>query len=177
MNDIDSAKLDCSSPAQGAGSNMASKSTRSGSEAVRRLEELRTAYDRLRTEQIRAEGEAERLEQELAVAKAEARAEFGTDDEAALAGLVGGSGAAFAFGIRGPDDEYCGNQPADERDENKDEVYRGRPAQEQARPDQAEIPVDLAAGTHRVTVEVQYRGDRSALFARFFDPDRKLVWK
>jgi hypothetical protein len=67
---------------------MASKSTRSGSEAVRRLEELRAAYDRLRTEQIRAEGEAERLEQELAVAKAEARAEFGTDDEAALAGLV-----------------------------------------------------------------------------------------
>ncbi|WP_046864300.1 hypothetical protein [Microvirga massiliensis] len=67
---------------------MASKSTRSGSEAVRRLEELRAAYDRLRTEQIRAEGEAERLEQELAVAKAEARGEFGTDDEAALAGLV-----------------------------------------------------------------------------------------
>jgi chromosome segregation ATPase len=67
---------------------MAGKPVRSGSEATQRLEELRAAYDRLRTEQIRAEGEAERLEQELEIARAEARAEFGTDDENALAGMI-----------------------------------------------------------------------------------------
>ena len=67
---------------------MPGKPVHSGSEATRRLEELRAAYDRLRTEQIRAEGEAERLEQELEIVRAEARAEFGTDDAQALAGLV-----------------------------------------------------------------------------------------
>ena len=30
---------------------------------------------------------------------------------------------------------------------------------------------------HWDDIEVHYRGDRSALYARFFDPDRKLVWK
>jgi putative heme-binding domain-containing protein len=57
------------------------------------------------------------------------------------------------------------------------EVYRGWPTREQARPDQADVAVDLAAGTHRVTIEVHYRGDRSALYARLLDPDRRLVWK
>ena len=38
---------------------MAGKPMRSGSEATRRLEELRAAYDRLRTERIRAGGEAD----------------------------------------------------------------------------------------------------------------------
>jgi hypothetical protein len=88
LNDIDSSELDYSSWVRGAGSSMAGKPVRSGSEATQRLEELRAAYDRLRTEQIRAEGEAERLEQELEIARAEARAEFGTDDENALAGMI-----------------------------------------------------------------------------------------
>jgi putative membrane-bound dehydrogenase-like protein len=57
------------------------------------------------------------------------------------------------------------------------EVLRGCPTKDPARPDQTDVPVELAAGTHRVTIEIHYRGDRSALYARFFDPDRKLVWK
>ena len=55
---------------------------------LKRLEETRAAYERLRTERIRAEGEVERLSSELDAARAEARAAFGTDDERAIAALV-----------------------------------------------------------------------------------------
>lgn len=49
---------------------------------LRRLEEMRSKFDRLRAERIRAEGEVERLTRELDQARDIARAEFGTDDEA-----------------------------------------------------------------------------------------------
>jgi nucleoid-associated protein YejK len=55
---------------------------------LKRLEELRPAYDRLRAERIRAEGEIERLTAELEEARQAAREAFGTDDEAALAAMV-----------------------------------------------------------------------------------------
>ena len=66
---------------------MAAKTARSEGD-LKRLDELRPAFDRLRTERIRAEGEIERLSRELEAAKAEARAEFGTDDEAEIRRLV-----------------------------------------------------------------------------------------
>lgn len=55
---------------------------------LRRLDELRRTYDRLRTERIRAEGEVERLGREAEQARAEAKAEFGTDDEAEIRRLI-----------------------------------------------------------------------------------------
>jgi predicted RNase H-like nuclease (RuvC/YqgF family) len=48
---------------------------------IRRIEQMRTTFDRLRTERIRAESEVERLERELEQAREAARAAFGTDDE------------------------------------------------------------------------------------------------
>jgi hypothetical protein len=66
---------------------MAAKTARSEGD-LKRLDELRPAFDRLRTERIRAEGEIERLSRELEAAKAEARAAFGTDHEAEIRRLV-----------------------------------------------------------------------------------------
>jgi predicted nucleic acid-binding Zn-ribbon protein len=48
---------------------------------IRRIEQMRATFDRLRTERIRAESDVERLEQDLAQAREAARAMFGTDDE------------------------------------------------------------------------------------------------
>jgi hypothetical protein len=48
---------------------------------IRRIEQMRATFDRLRTERIRAESEVERLEQDLARAREAARTTFGTDDE------------------------------------------------------------------------------------------------
>lgn len=58
------------------------------SKTLKRLDELRPAYERLRAERIRAESEIERLEGELEEARRAAREAFGTDDETALAALV-----------------------------------------------------------------------------------------
>jgi glutathione S-transferase len=58
------------------------------SKTLKRLDELRPVYDRLRAERIRAESEIERLTAELEEARRLARDAFGTDDEAALTGLV-----------------------------------------------------------------------------------------
>ncbi|UVF18954.1 hypothetical protein HPT29_021150 [Microvirga terrae] len=55
---------------------------------LRRLEEMRKTFDRLRAERIRAEGEVERLTLELEEARALALSEFGTDDEGQLQGLI-----------------------------------------------------------------------------------------
>ncbi|MGF9763444.1 hypothetical protein AAII07_50770 [Microvirga sp. 0TCS3.31] len=55
---------------------------------LRRLEELRKTFDKLRAERIRAEGEVERLSRELDEARALAKAELGTDDEAQIQSLI-----------------------------------------------------------------------------------------
>jgi phage shock protein A len=77
------------------------------SKTLKRLDELRPAYERLRAERIRAEGEIERLTAELEEARRAARDAFGTDDEAALADLVAAARAeneavldAFAARLR-----------------------------------------------------------------------------
>ncbi|MEE1657441.1 hypothetical protein VB618_14625 [Microvirga sp. CF3062] len=55
---------------------------------LRRLEEMRKTFDKLRAERIRAEGEVERLTRELDEARALAKAELGTDDEAQIQSLI-----------------------------------------------------------------------------------------
>ena len=58
---------------------------------LRRLEEMRSTYDKLRAERIRAEGEVDRLTRDLESAREAARAEFGTDDEAEIQRLIEGA--------------------------------------------------------------------------------------
>lgn len=55
---------------------------------LRRLEEMRKTFDKLRAERIRAEGEVERLARELDDARALAKAELGTDDVAQIQSLI-----------------------------------------------------------------------------------------
>ena len=55
---------------------------------LRRLEEMRKTFDKLRAERIRAEGEVERLARELDEARALAKAELGTDDMAQIQSLI-----------------------------------------------------------------------------------------
>lgn len=55
---------------------------------LKRLEEMRVAFEKLQAERIRAEGEAERLTRELEEARELARAEFGTDDENEIQRLI-----------------------------------------------------------------------------------------
>ena len=63
---------------------MTTNAARQNTDHLRRLEEMRATYDRLRTERIRAESEVERLAGELERAKENARTTFGTDDEAEI---------------------------------------------------------------------------------------------
>jgi hypothetical protein len=65
--------------------------TRLESDTLRRLEEMRSTFDKLRAERIRAEGEVDRLTRELDRARELARAEFGTDDEAEIQRLIEGA--------------------------------------------------------------------------------------
>jgi hypothetical protein len=62
--------------------------TRLESDNLRRLEEMRAAFDKLRAERIRAEGEVERLTRELEEARVLAKAELGTDDDAEIRRLI-----------------------------------------------------------------------------------------
>lgn len=62
--------------------------TRSETDQLRRLEEMRKTFDKLRAERIRAEGEVERLTRELEDARALALSEFGTDEEAQIRSLI-----------------------------------------------------------------------------------------
>ena len=62
--------------------------TRLESDQLRRLEDMRKTFDKLRAERIRAEGEVERLTRELDEARDLAKAEFGTDDEVAIQHLI-----------------------------------------------------------------------------------------
>jgi hypothetical protein len=61
---------------------------RPDADILRRLDEARRTYERLRAERIRAESDVERLGRELDDARAQAKAEFGTDDEAQIASLI-----------------------------------------------------------------------------------------
>lgn len=62
--------------------------TRLESDSLRRLEDLRKTFDKLRAERIRAEGEVERLGRDLEEAQRLAKAELGTDDELEIQQLI-----------------------------------------------------------------------------------------
>jgi DNA-binding ferritin-like protein len=62
--------------------------TRLETDQLRRLEEMRKTFDKLRSERIRAEGEVERLTRELEEAQELARVELGTDDEATIQSMI-----------------------------------------------------------------------------------------
>ncbi|WP_445501285.1 hypothetical protein [Microvirga sp. G4-2] len=62
--------------------------TRLESDSLRRLEDLRKTFDRLRAERIRAEGEVERLARDLEEAQKLAKAELGSDDEVEIQNLI-----------------------------------------------------------------------------------------
>jgi hypothetical protein len=62
--------------------------TRPETDQLRRLEDMRRAFDRLRAERIRAEGEVERLARELEEVRALALSEFGTDDEGTIQSMI-----------------------------------------------------------------------------------------
>jgi len=62
--------------------------TRHETDQLRRLDEMRKTFERLRAERIRAEGEVERLMRDLEEARALALAELGTDDEAQIQALI-----------------------------------------------------------------------------------------
>lgn len=63
-------------------------SKRPDADILRRLDEARRTYERLRAERIRAESDVERLSRELDQARAQAMAELGTDDEAQIETLI-----------------------------------------------------------------------------------------
>lgn len=58
------------------------------SDNLRRLEDLRKTFDKLRAERIRAEGEVERLTRDLDEARELAKAELGTSDEVEIKNLI-----------------------------------------------------------------------------------------
>lgn len=58
------------------------------SDSLRRLDDLRKTFDKLRAERIRAEGEVERLTRDLEEARTLAKAELGTDDEVEIKNLI-----------------------------------------------------------------------------------------
>jgi hypothetical protein len=62
--------------------------TRLESDSLRRLDDLRKTFDKLRAERIRAEGEVERLTRDLDEARALAQAELGTSDEMEIKNLI-----------------------------------------------------------------------------------------
>jgi hypothetical protein len=58
------------------------------SDNLRRLDDLRKTFDKLRAERIRAEGEVERLTRDLDEARELAKAELGTSDEVEIKNLI-----------------------------------------------------------------------------------------
>jgi hypothetical protein len=62
--------------------------TRLETDQLRRLEEMRKTFEKLKAERIRGEGEVERLTRELEEARALALSEFGTDDEGQIQSLI-----------------------------------------------------------------------------------------
>ena len=67
---------------------MTTSPARRNADNLRRLEEMRATYERLRTERIRAETEVDRLAAELDFVRESARAAFGTDDEGEIGRLI-----------------------------------------------------------------------------------------
>jgi putative membrane-bound dehydrogenase-like protein len=59
---------------------------------------------------------------------------------------------------------------------NGKEVYKGKPGSDKASPDQANIDVELREGVNQLLIQVTYRGDKEALYARLLDPQRKLKY-
>lgn len=72
---------------------MTTGAARQNADNLRRLEDMRATYERLRTERIRADSEVERLTAELERARESARATFGTDDETEIERLIAAAGA------------------------------------------------------------------------------------
>lgn len=70
------------------GQDAGSREPGSDVEALKRLEALQPAYERLRADRIRAESDVERLTAELAAARAQAREELGTDDETEIRRMI-----------------------------------------------------------------------------------------
>jgi len=62
--------------------------SRQEADSLKRLEDLRRTYEKLRAERIRAEGEVERLARDLEEAQKLAKLELGTDDEAEIQSLI-----------------------------------------------------------------------------------------
>jgi len=67
---------------------MSKAPTRTAPDHLKRLDELRPAFERLKAERIRAESDIERLAKELDEARRLARDEFGADDEAEIAAMI-----------------------------------------------------------------------------------------
>jgi putative membrane-bound dehydrogenase-like protein len=59
---------------------------------------------------------------------------------------------------------------------NGKEVYKGKPGDGQAAPDQASIEVDLREGKNQLLIQATYRGDKVAIYARVLDPQRRLTY-
>ena len=70
------------------GDRMSNAPTRAASDYLKRLEEIRPTFERLKAERIRAESDIERLTKELEAARRLARDEFGTDDEGEIRAMV-----------------------------------------------------------------------------------------
>jgi putative heme-binding domain-containing protein len=57
---------------------------------------------------------------------------------------------------------------------NGKSVYKGKPGEGPALPDQAGVDVELREGSNQVLFQATYRGDKEVLYARLLDPLRKL---
>lgn len=55
-------------------------------------------------------------------------------------------------------------------------IYRGQPGKSELAPDQHGVDLILHEGPNRLLFEITYRGDNEGLYARFWDPDRKLKY-
>ncbi len=60
---------------------------------------------------------------------------------------------------------------------NGKSVYKGRPSNGPAGPDQVGVDVELREGVNRLLFEIRYRGSQEALYARLLDPQRRLKYQ
>jgi len=59
---------------------------------------------------------------------------------------------------------------------NGKSVYQGAASRGPAEPDQAGVEVQLKEGVNRLVFAIRYQGGREVLYARLFDPQRKLKY-